>query len=425
MHTGILTLRSLWCLLLAGLLLGACGSVLAEDKAADGKDAKPASPAKDPKDAKPSPSEEYRLRPGDEIAISVSPQKEFDCAGVLLPDGMLYLRNVGGVKASGMTVEELKQHVLKKLDEELVDPVITVSITKLAPPPAEKPVKGIKITVVGAVGKPGPLEIEDGVRLRKALDLAGGTAKDADLESIIVLHKNLTRTLLDLSTDERVSDPAHNAVLQEGDSIEVRLKPTKTTPYVRIAGLIGAPNQYELKQGMTLEDLIMASGKLSPLADVEKVELRRKGEPAARTVNLVAQRKLGLNGQIRLQPDDEVFIPEMKNVVMLLGVVPQPGPYGLKPGQKIRDFFLEPDSKALIALDMSKVDLQAVELIRNGEKHSKTLNLKEVTRHEKHKDNIVLHSGDMLLLPGKKAAKGGIMNYLSSVPYFSILFGLF
>src|SRR4051812_18626230 len=47
-------------------------------------------------------AEAYKLRPGDEISLSVSPQRSYDCTGVLLPDGMLYLKNVGAMRAAGL-----------------------------------------------------------------------------------------------------------------------------------------------------------------------------------------------------------------------------------------------------------------------------------------------------------------------------------
>src|SRR4051812_39105379 len=103
----------------------------------------------------------YRLQPGDKLQITVTPQKEYDCDGVILPDGMLYLKIMReGIKAAGMTIPELSEIVRKALDVELVSPMVTAAVTEMAPPPKEKELDPGKVTVVGAVSKTGALPLE-------------------------------------------------------------------------------------------------------------------------------------------------------------------------------------------------------------------------------------------------------------------------
>src|SRR5688572_28973821 len=85
---------------------------------------KPKEPEKQPT-VKVQPT--YRLQPGDEVTLSVLPQKEYDIAATVLPDGQLNLKNIKEpIKAAGMTLDQLRTLIKKLLDEELVDPMVTL-----------------------------------------------------------------------------------------------------------------------------------------------------------------------------------------------------------------------------------------------------------------------------------------------------------
>lgn len=368
----------------------------------------------------------YKLQVADEISVEVTPQKTYNTAGIILPDGFVFLRKVGKIRAAGRTLDELAAEIRKILEEELNAPEVLVTLTKMAPPPPppmKEPVKIGKITVVGAVAKTGPLDLEEGLRVRKALDLAGGTTKDADLSNVLIVHKNLSRSLVDLSSAERISDPAHNRLLQDGDSVEVKALPVveKVTPMVRIRGQVQTPGQYELKAGMTLEDLIIAAGKLSPLADVEHVQMQSRGAEV-REIDLVKQQKLGLRGKVFLKEGDEVFVPEHENRVLVVGAIEKPGPRSLKEGQKLRDFLLE--SGDATAFNPAQIDLGGAQIIRRGKDPIK-VDLRGVLKNEQTKDNHTLLAGDVVYLPPKKAPKQGVLSFLQNLGPLGWMFGLF
>ncbi len=410
---------ALACLAFAALVLGAGAlPARAQEKASQDKPA-PAKPAR------PEPPAEYRLKAGDEISVSVTPQNKYDCAGIVLPDGRLFLKGIGEVKAAGMSVNDLQKRVFKYLDEFLVNPTVVVTVSRVAPDPPEpmpEPVKMLKVTVVGGVVKPGPLEVEDGARVRKAIDVAGGSVKEANLKEVLIIHADQSKSLVDLSSEERLSDPAHNRILKEGDSVEVRLVPEKKLEFVRIDGAVTAPSQYELTEGMTLQDLITKAGKMSLLADVKRVQLQRKGS-AVEEVDLVEQQKLGLKGQIYLRDGDKVFIPEQVNTVLLVGAVPNPGPLPLIPGQKVRDFFLGQNMSANGALDENRANITEAQLIRPNQETVK-INLRETLKNKDSKSNIELQAGDTIYLPARKQ-DNGLNGALRFVPYIGVLASMF
>lgn len=392
---------------------------------APGLVARAAAAAEDPID----PKTVYRLRPSDEVAIAVRPRKEFDCSGVILPDGSLTLINIGQIRAGGLSLTELGDRVKAILSQKLRKPEVTVSLTRMAPPDVAPVVKKNRITIVGAVRTVGPQELEEGLRVRKALDLAGGAVETADLKHVSILHQDLTRIIVDLSTPAQVSDPNHNQLLRDGDSIEVphlpdTEKPVARTGMVRIDGLVGTPGQYELKPGMTLQDLIIAAGRLSPLADVENVQLQHRGQPVE-TIDLPKRLDMGLKGKILLEPGDEAFVPEQKNRIILIGTFPDPGAKVLTPGETLRQFFLNGQKDTAAALNPGTTDLKHVELIRPG-KEPRKLDLGSVLKKADHKDNIQLAAGDVLFLPPKVAkTKRGPLDFLSNLGPIGMLMGLF
>ena len=364
----------------------------------------------------------YRLQPGDEIAVTVFPQREYECMGAILPDGFLYLKNVGRIRAAGMTIDELTQAITRILERELVNPQVTVTPIRLTPPPKE-PETPRQVTVVGAVVRSGPIELTPGLRVRKALDLAGGTHPQADLKNIIIIHRNLTKTIVDLSTIERVQDPEHNIFLQDGDSIEVRLLPGQQNAYVRILGQVANPGRYEFRPGMTLEDLILMAGRLTILADVENLQLRRANQPV-RSIDLIQQQQKGFEGKVPLEPDDEVFVPECKDVVIVIGAVANPGRRRFVPGQTVRDFFVNGSPENAAAVNPAIVALNDVQLVRRGQAAVK-LNLADVIRKPDHKDNVQLQNGDVLFLPPRLSNRRSVLDYLSQLGPLGWLIGVF
>lgn len=374
-------------------------------------------PAPAVKPAAPAGAELYRLRPGDEVSVSVTPQKDYDCGGTILPDGHVYLKTVGPIKAVGLSIPELEELLRKKLDEELVEPQVRVALLRIAPEPVAKPAeqpKPGKITIVGAVGRTGPMELEAGLRLRKALDLAGGASKDADLARVAIIHPDLKRTIVDISTPERVSDPKSNVVLNNGDSIEVPLLPPAPVALanpVRISGQITNPGQFDLKQGMTLEDLLITAGRPTTLADLSHVELRRTGQPP-RSINLLEQQQADGNTALKLEAADEIFIPDLKNTVMLIGAIQNPGTRGLKPGTSIREFFLAPQQA--VSINPGSQDLDQVRVIRQGQKDPFKVDLDGVLKKPNRKDNIALQPGDVIfIVPRDRTNQGGTLRGIS------------
>src|SRR5688500_3954432 len=77
------------------------------------------------------PNTAYLLQPGDEIAIKVFPRDEYSSTGIIPPDGEFPIRNVGGIKAAGLTTTQFADMAKKALETILKNPRVTVTLVKL------------------------------------------------------------------------------------------------------------------------------------------------------------------------------------------------------------------------------------------------------------------------------------------------------
>jgi protein involved in polysaccharide export with SLBB domain len=364
------------------------------------------------------PPESYRLQPGDEVALNVMPRAEYSSQGIIAPDGLFRLKNGAAVKATGMTLSELEEAARKELEKVLRRPQVSAVLVRLA-----RPLPQPQVAVVGAVQRPGPmdLDLEAGLRVLKAIELAGGATPDGDLSRVTITGKDLSRVVVDLSTPERAQDLNRNRLLKDGDSVEVPLVPKAA--FISIGGEVLKPGAYELQPGQTLEDLIVAAGKLTLVADLEHIEIQRK-ERRAEIINLLERARLGAEGRVVLQPGDSVFVPKHANVVILVGAIPNPGPRAIQPGQTLREFLMKGSVETLAALDENKVHVKGAQLIRSGQQGQK-INLRAVLTGRDRKNDVVLQNGDVLFLPGRAEPERTAADYLRSLPYVGTLVNLF
>lgn len=124
---------------------------------------------------------EYRIGPADKLRLSVFqvPDLSFDSI-VVDSGGRLQLPLIGSVQAAGLTPLELSASVQRSLAERyLRNPQVNISVTEAA---------SQKVTVDGAVMKPGVYVMRGRTTLLQAVAMAEGAAREADLRSVAVFR---------------------------------------------------------------------------------------------------------------------------------------------------------------------------------------------------------------------------------------------
>ena len=76
--------------------------------------------------------QEYRLRQGDELMIDVVQQADLGAnkTFTIRPDGYVSIPMAGNIKADGMTVEEFTRNVSNALSTYIINPDVSVNVTK-------------------------------------------------------------------------------------------------------------------------------------------------------------------------------------------------------------------------------------------------------------------------------------------------------
>ena len=125
---------------------------------------------------------DYRVGAQDLLEISVFGVSDLNRTARVNSNGQITLPLIGGVMAGGKTIPELETELAKKYSEGFLQkPQVTVFVKEFT---------SQRITVEGAVNKPGIFPITGKTTLLQAIALAGGVDdKIVDLSGIVVMRQ--------------------------------------------------------------------------------------------------------------------------------------------------------------------------------------------------------------------------------------------
>lgn len=161
-------------------------------------------------------AEEYYMRPGDELNIVVTQQQDLGNSStnqspfVVRPDGNVSFPLVGEIHAEGMTVSQFTDVQQQGLARYIVDPDVSVNISKLG---------RVRVYVFGEVRKPGAVELEKGHTVIDAIGAAQGFTRDTAKKKIFLIHQDQPKSLIPINLNNmlKTGDMSQNITLREGD----------------------------------------------------------------------------------------------------------------------------------------------------------------------------------------------------------------
>ena len=161
-------------------------------------------------------AEEYYMRPGDELNIVVTQQQDLGNSStnqspfVVRPDGNVSFPLVGEIHAEGMTVSQFTNVLQQGLSRYIVDPDVSVNISKLG---------RVRVYVFGEVRKPGAVELDKGHTVIDAIGAAQGFTRDTAKKKIILIHQDQPKSLIPINLNNmlKTGDMSQNVTLREGD----------------------------------------------------------------------------------------------------------------------------------------------------------------------------------------------------------------
>ncbi len=122
----------------------------------------------------------YKLGPEDIVEISVWGDEALAREVVVRPDGGVSFPLAGDLKAGGLTVDQLREEVRKRIVEYIPDAAVTVILRK---------VENAKIYVMGKVQNPKMHVMGQDMTVVQALAMSGGLSNFADSGNIIVVRR--------------------------------------------------------------------------------------------------------------------------------------------------------------------------------------------------------------------------------------------
>ena len=250
--------------------------------------------------------DDYRIGRQDLLEIEVFDLEQLSQTVRVSDDGSITVPLLGRLQVAGLTKTELEALITRLLAERYVqDPQVTVFV---------KEYESKKISVTGAVKRPGTFERLGAKPLLEMISLAGGLDEDFG-ESIIVWRRGAEgqtqRIEIDLRDLMYTADTSLNIALAPNDIVFV---PAIEKMRVFVGGAVKTPNLYEVPthEPVTVLKAITLAGGTTDRAAVKKIQILRTDESGQRvslTVNLKRIRR-GKDEDPILQRDDVLFVPE-------------------------------------------------------------------------------------------------------------------
>ena len=204
-----------------------------------------------------------------------------------------------------------------------------------------------RVDIQGAVKREGLYEMKEDETLDDLIRFAGSFS-DSAYTAHLRIHRN-TPTERKIKTVEKEDFAGFN--LKSGDVVHVDEIIDRFENRVTISGAVWRPGEYELKEGMTVHDLIQKADGLRPDAYRTRAVINRLKDDFDFEIVSFDLGRLVENpsrNDIELKPEDEIIIQdifEMRDeyTVNIEGAVREEGEYGFRDNMTLEDLILKAD----------------------------------------------------------------------------------
>ena len=251
-------------------------------------------------------TQEYRIGPKDLLEISVFGADELSRTVRVSEDGKVTLPLLGEVLVDGLTKSEVEKKLGQLLGEKYVqNPQVTVFIREY---------QSKRVSVLGAVEKPGPYQLLGRQTLMQIISEAGGLTRDAGNEIVIIRQlPDGSSTSLRISIDDLFlkGDAKLNVPMEAGDIVTV---PVDKPVVVYVFGQVKNPGALQVKKSNipTLLQAIAQAGGFTDRASKGGVIIKRKDETGKEKEIKVNVRSILKNKvkDVQLLENDTIYVPE-------------------------------------------------------------------------------------------------------------------
>ena len=284
-----------------------------------------------------------------------------------------------------MTAADLQKRVADLYRKYLVDPAVTVTVTKAF-------VASTKITLLGAAGSV-EINYRPGMRIVEFLAHHATLSPKADFSRITITLAGDTSRLLDLSGLENRAGTEADIALEAGAVVRVPGRALTIT----VLGEVGRPGTYEYHEGYTILDMLAAAGMITEESDLESAVIVRAGKVDGLDLDAMLRHN-DLSGNRKVAAGETIYVPHLPDRVYVWGAVAQPGFYKLRSAKRLFDALRM--AGPLPEADLGRVHLLRVDIDANTTQ-AKAIN---ATRWQGSGDdpaNVELRRRDVLMIMAK------------------------
>ena len=264
----------------------------------------------------------YVIGPDDELLLNIYGANISQQNLKVSPEGTVNVKYGGIINVSGLTVEAASDMLKNRLTKYY--PAISNGTTKLQLTLGN--IRSIRVTLIGAILKPGTYTLPSLATLYNALYVSGGPAESGSFRNIELIRNNKVIYLADLYEFLIKGDLQNNVGLQDNDVIRV--------PYanllITLNGEINRPGIFELKEIENLDNAIRYAGGFKSKAFKGRITGTRFTDFDRRMVDISGD-SLSF---FKPKNGDEYLIDSVinrfQNRVVIDGAVFKPGAYGLE-----------------------------------------------------------------------------------------------
>ncbi len=287
-------------------------------------------------------------------------------------------------------------------------------------------------TISGEVRRPGTYQLKEGDSVSDLVNQAGGLLETAFLDraELVRTRDDLTKEQLAFDVGRALSEEVtHDLTLHARDHVTVySIWRLQDRHEVTVRGAVRSPGSYELRERMTLRDLLLQAGGLTENAWPDEVEVSRV-RPEDRTELKTAEIFRVAMGEdylsktgndFLLEPWDNVFVRSIPNYelqrnVIVLGEVRFPGVYTLgSPLERLSEVIARAGGLKSTAFPAG------FSLVRRKDDLGRVaLDLEKALKKPRSNDDVVLFAGDSLFVPEepKTVTVKGAVGYPTSLVY--------
>lgn len=322
-----------------------------------------------------------------------------------------------------------------------------------------------RITLTGAVFRAGIYELSEGMSLRELINKADGFREDAFMRraQIFRLKDDFTKEILSFNPADSIEQK--NIRMKREDSVVISsIFDLRDQYYVSVLGEVRSPGYYDYRDSLSVKDVILQAGGFTDAAFPQRIEIARLIRRDSLTAQDVRASTIievkditdisATHNNAYLQPSDVITVKRKPGFlafqsVTVSGQLQYPGPYVLeKRDERVSDLikraggftpeaylegayirrynFNDQTAQAkqqVISNIQQQLDDSTIIQQQTTQKHSDQLplDIKDLLAHPGSPEDVILMSGDELVVPKYNAQVriSGNVLFPTQIPYNS------